>query len=480
MSLWGGRFSEGNSELFLQYTASIGFDQKLIQEDIQGSLAHVNMLSKCGIIPREDAVKIQKGLLQVLDLQAQGKIEFNTADEDVHLNVERKLHELIGPVAGKLHSARSRNDQVALDVQLYIRKAIAETATLLSNLIATLIKIAEENKETLLPGMTHLQHAQPVSLAHHLLAYAQMFSRDLSRFIQIFERANYCPLGAGALAGTGLPIDREHVAKLLKFKAPTANSMDTVCNRDSTIEFLFNAALCWTHLSRFNEELIIWTAPEFGYIDLPDSFCTGSSMMPQKKNPDLCELLRGKTGRAYGNLFSLMTTVKGLPLTYFKDLQEDKEPLFDTVENILPALILFNEMLSKTKFIKEKMAATLESDFSNVTDAADYLVTKGIPFREAHEICGKMVRFCIDNKLTVGTLSSEQLKSFSDKFGKDFYDFVSPANVMKRRKSFGGTSPEAVAKQINNLKTELTAQQSAIKNIFETALVSNQDLLIQA
>ena len=472
--LWGGRFTEDNSELFLSYTASINYDQKLAEEDIIGSLAHVNMLNYCKLINQEEAKEIQSGLVSLLEQWKRAELEFSETDEDIHMNIERLLTEEIGQVAGKLHTARSRNDQVALDVHLYLRQQTTHVAELLINLVKILVKVSKNNLDVVMPGYTHLQHAQPVLFSHHLLAYAQMFRRDLDRFLDAYKRINLCPLGAGALAGTGLAIDRDYLAKLLKFYSPTENSMDTVSNRDSYLDFLYNTAVCFSHLSRFCEDLILWSSYEFQFVELSDDFCTGSSMMPQKKNPDLAELIRGKTGRTYGNLTTLLSVVKSLSLTYFKDLQEDKEPLFDSVETILPALKLFAEMIDKMKIKKDNMADSLEKDFSNVTDAADYLVTKGTPFREAHEICGQLVKKCVSDKKFFSELSLTELHEYSKDFNKDFFDFIKPNNVINRRTSYGGTGTEAVKQQIKNLETKIDAVDL---NRFKVTL-KVEDLLI--
>ena len=455
MKLRNARLSNEPSELFNDFTASLSFDYKLIKYDIIGSLVHINMLSKCDIVSKAEAKLIQSGLVEILKDFDEQKIEFCLADEDIHMAVEKMLTQKIGQVAGKLHTARSRNDQVALDEKLYIRDKIFEVKNLLIAVIESILKLATENIDVSLPGYTHLQRAQPVLFAHHIMAYGQMFLRDLDRFVSSIDRLNLSPLGSGAIAGTTFNIDREYSAKLLGFSAPTENSMDSVCDRDHILEFLSNTAISYSHFSKLAEELVIWSAQEFNFINLPDEFCTGSSMMPQKKNPDLAELVRGKTGRVYGNLISLLTTIKGLNLTYYKDLQEDKEPLFDSAETLTTTLILFADMIGKMKINSESMQTATEKDFSNATDVADYLATKGIPFREAYKLVGELVHYCLEKKVYLKDLTLDEFKNISPLFDSDIYLKLDITNVINSRKNYGGTAKVSVEKQIENLKQNL-------------------------
>jgi argininosuccinate lyase len=446
--LWGGRFTKETNKLVEEFTASISFDQKLAKEDIAGSMAHVQMLGECGIIPSEDAEKIKTGLLEIKKMVDQDEVEFLVDDEDIHMNIERLLIEKIGPVGGKLHTGRSRNDQVATDMHLYLRTKTTELIKLLEDVQASLLVQAKENVNTLIPGYTHLQRAQPVSFAHHLMAYFWMFERDKERLIDSLKRVNWLPLGSGALAGTTFPIKRERVAELLGFETIYPNSMDAVSDRDFILEFLSIGAIIMTHISRLSEELVIWSSQEFQFVELDDSFCTGSSIMPQKKNPDVPELLRGKTGRTFGNLIGLLTVLKGLPLAYNKDLQEDKEGMFDTVETLEGSLMLLAPMIESMTVNKDVMRKAINNDFSNATDIADYLVRKGLPFREAHEVIGKIVLYAIQNQKFLLDLSFEEYQEFSSLFEEDIYEVLSPEHVVAVRNSFGGTSPEQVLKQI--------------------------------
>jgi argininosuccinate lyase len=446
--LWGGRFTKETNKLVEEFTASISFDQKLAKEDIAGSLAHVQMLGECGIIPVGDADLIKNGLLEIKKLVDQNKVEFLVEDEDIHMNIEKLLIEKIGPVGGKLHTGRSRNDQVATDMHLYLRTKTTELIKLMEDAQGALIAQAKENIETLIPGYTHMQRAQPVSFAHHLMAYFWMFERDKGRLIDSLKRVNWLPLGAGALAGTTFPINRERVAELLGFETVYPNSMDAVSDRDFIIEFLSIGSIIMTHISRLSEELVIWSSQEFQFVELDDSFCTGSSIMPQKKNPDVPELLRGKTGRTYGNLIGLLTVLKGLPLAYNKDLQEDKEGMFDTVETLEGALKLLAPMIETMTVNKDVMRKAINNDFSNATDIADYLVRKGLPFREAHEIIGKIVLYAIQHQKFLLDLSFEEYQGFSFLFEEDIYEVLSPEHVVSVRNSFGGTSPGQVIEQI--------------------------------
>jgi argininosuccinate lyase len=446
--LWGGRFTKETNKLVEEFTASISFDQKLAKEDITGSLAHVQMLGECGIIPMEDAKTIKSGLVEIKKMVENHEVEFLVEDEDIHMNIEKLLIEEVGPVGGKLHTGRSRNDQVATDMHLYLRTKTTELITLIENVQKALMVQAKENVETLIPGYTHLQRAQPVSFAHHLMAYFWMFERDKERLIDSLKRINWLPLGSGALAGTTFPINRERVAEILGFETIYPNSMDAVSDRDFILEFLSIGSIIMTHISRFSEELVLWSSQEFQFVELDDSFCTGSSIMPQKKNPDVPELLRGKTGRTYGNLIGLLTVLKGLPLAYNKDLQEDKEGMFDTVETVEGSLKLLAPMVETMTINKDVMQKAINNDFSNATDIADYLVRKGLPFREAHEVIGKIVLYAIGQKRFLLDLSFEEYKEFSSLFEEDIYEVLSPEQVVSVRNSFGGTSPEQVLKQI--------------------------------
>ncbi|WML38507.1 argininosuccinate lyase [Neobacillus sp. OS1-2] len=446
--LWGGRFTKETNKLVEEFTASITFDQKLAKEDIAGSLAHVQMLGECGIIPMDDTEKIKDGLLSIKEMVDNHEVEFSVADEDIHMNIEKLLIEKIGPVGGKLHTGRSRNDQVATDMHLYLRTKTTELIKLLEDVQQALISQAKVNVETLIPGYTHLQRAQPVSFAHHLMAYFWMFERDKERLIDSLKRINWLPLGSGALAGTTFPIDRERVAELLGFETVYPNSMDAVSDRDFILEFLSIGSIIMTHISRLSEELVIWSSQEFQFVELDDSFCTGSSIMPQKKNPDVPELLRGKTGRTYGNLIGLLTVLKGLPLAYNKDLQEDKEGMFDTVETLEGSLKLLAPMIETMTVKKDVMRKAINNDFSNATDIADYLVRKGLPFREAHEVIGKIVLYAIQNNKFLLDLRFEEYQEFSALFGDDIYQVLAPEHVVAVRNSFGGTAPEQVMKQI--------------------------------
>ncbi|MEH7083889.1 argininosuccinate lyase [Neobacillus drentensis] len=446
--LWGGRFTKETNKLVEEFTASISFDQKLAKEDIAGSLAHVQMLGECGIIPLEDAEKIKDGLLSIKKLVDNHQVEFLVEDEDIHMNIEKLLIEKIGPVGGKLHTGRSRNDQVATDMHLYLRTKTTELIKLIEDVQQALIKQAKENVQTLIPGYTHLQRAQPVSFAHHLMAYFWMFERDKERLIDSLKRINWLPLGSGALAGTTFPINRERVAELLGFETVYPNSMDAVSDRDFILEFLSIGSIIMTHISRLSEELVIWSSQEFQFVELDDSFCTGSSIMPQKKNPDVPELLRGKTGRTYGNLIGLLTVLKGLPLAYNKDLQEDKEGMFDTVETLEGSLMLLAPMIETMTVNKDIMRKAINNDFSNATDIADYLVRKGLPFRDAHEVIGKIVLYAIQNNKFLLDLSFDEYQSFSSLFEEDIYVVLAPEHVVSVRNSFGGTAPEQVEQQI--------------------------------
>lgn len=446
--LWGGRFEEEPHPLAEAYTASIHFDKRLARYDLQGSLAHVKMLARCGIIGEDEAERILKGLEEIQGEIERGEFPFDPALEDIHLNIERRLLEKIGEVGGKLHTARSRNDQIALDLRLYLREEMGEIQRLIRSLQEVLVEQAEANLDLVMPGYTHLQRAQPILLAHHLLAYFEMLDRDRERFADSFKRVNVLPLGSGALAGVGFPIDRDYVAELLGFSAISANSIDAVSDRDFILEFLAASSILMMHLSRLSEELTLWASAEFGFIELPDAFTTGSSMMPQKKNPDVAELCRGKTGRVYGALVALLTLLKGLPLSYNRDLQEDKEPLFDTVDTVKATLRVFQEMLRAVRFHGDRMREAALAGFLNATDVADYLVGKGMPFRQAHEVTGKLVQECLKQKKRIEELSLEELRRFSPLFGEDIYRFITLEACLERRQSFGGTAKGRVVEAL--------------------------------
>ena len=446
--LWGGRFTKETDKLVYAFNASILFDKKLYRQDIRGSKAHADMLAKQGIITGDDNLLIQKGLDSILKDIENGNIEITEEYEDIHSFVESSLIERIGDAGKKLHTGRSRNDQVALDMRMYTREEITETRELVYRLLETLMSKMEENIDTYMPGFTHLQKAQPVTLAHHIGAYFEMFKRDLQRLDDIYERMNYCPLGAGALAGTTYPLDREYTARALDFYGPTLNSMDSVSDRDYLIEYLSAASIIMMHLSRFCEEIIIWNSNEYRYIEIDDAYSTGSSIMPQKKNPDIAELIRGKTGRVYGALTSLLVTMKGIPLAYNKDMQEDKEPVFDAIDTVKGCLSLFTGMIGTVRFNKEIMAISAMNGFTNATDAADYLVLKGVPFRDAHGIIGKLVLYCIDKDKSIDELSLEELRSICPEFDEDIYEAVSLETCVGKRITKGAPGREAMENTI--------------------------------
>ncbi|MGB9822588.1 argininosuccinate lyase [Thermodesulfovibrio sp.] len=452
---WGGRFKEGTAKTLEEFSQSISFDHKLWREDIDGSIAHAKMLHKQGIINAFELEQILRGLKEIAKEIEQGKFQFKEEFEDVHMNIERALIEKIGSAGAKLHTARSRNDQVATDLRLYLRKKVSKLIEQLTEIEKTFISIAEKHIDTIMPGYTHLQKAQPVLLAHHLLAYAWMFERDRERLKEALKRINQCPLGACAIAGSSLPIDREFTARELEFEGVIPNSIDAVSDRDFVLDVLYCGAMVMMHLSRFAEELILWATDEFKFIELPDRFSTGSSMMPQKKNPDPAELIRGKTGRVYGNLLSLFTTMKGLPLTYNRDMQEDKEPVFDTVETVSMSLKIVNEMLPEIKFIKDKMKEASEKGFTTATDLAEYLVKKGVPFRNAHEITGKIVLYCIEEGKNLTDLSMEEFKKFSSKIDRDVYEILTSEGSIEAKISYGSSSKKSVKEQIKLLKKRL-------------------------
>ena len=442
--LWGGRFTKETDQLVYNFNASITFDQKFYRQDIEGSMAHVCMLEKQGILTAQEKADILKTLKEILSEVESGKLEISTKYEDIHSFVEANLIDRLGDTGKKLHTGRSRNDQVALDMRLYTRKELLETDELLKELLETILKIMEENLDTIMPGFTHLQKAQPITLAHHMGAYFEMFKRDRSRLKDIYERMNYCPLGSGALAGTTYPLNRERTAELLGFYGPTLNSMDSVSDRDYLIEFSCAMSIIMMHLSRFCEEIIIWNTNEYRYIEIDDSYSTGSSIMPQKKNPDIAELVRGKTGRVYGSLTSLLTTMKGLSLAYNKDMQEDKEFVFDAIDTTKGCILLFNGMLDTMTFNKDRMRASAEGGFTNATDAADYLVKHGVPFRDAHGIIGQLVLYCIDKNISLGEMTLDEYKAISPVFEEDIYDAISMETCVDKRNTIGAPGPQAM------------------------------------
>lgn len=453
--LWGGRF-EGSLEAWVEeFGASIGFDYRLAPYDLRGSLAHVQMLGETGVIAPEEAKAIQKGLEELLADYEAGLIEFDVTNEDIHMNMEALLTEKIGPVAGKLHTARSRNDQVATDMHLYLKDQLQQIGDKLLHLRQVILDLAEEHVETVMPGYTHLQHAQPISFAHHLLAYYQMFSRDSERFTFNLKHADLSPLGAAALAGTTFPIDRERTAELMGFADIYHNSLDAVSDRDFILEFLTNSSILIMHLSRLCEELINWCSYEYGFVSLSDTFSTGSSIMPQKKNPDMAELIRGKSGRVYGHLISLLTVMKSLPLAYNKDLQEDKEGMFDTVDTIQKSLDIMAGMLSSMTVNKERMLASTQQDFSNATELADYLAKKGLPFREAHEIVGKLVLECSKAGYYLQDIPLERYQQVSPLIEQDIYQTLQSQTAVQRRNSLGGTGFVQIRQELARAKNEL-------------------------
>jgi argininosuccinate lyase len=455
MKLWGGRFTGETNELVAKYNSSIGFDSRFWREDIKGSMAHVLMLGNQGIIPHDEAVLIHKGLIDIYNDIETGKLQIDMSAEDIHSFVESVLTERIGDAGKKLHTGRSRNDQVALDMRMYSRNAATEISKKLKKLLTTIYGLMKANKETYMPGFTHLQKAQPVTLAHHLGAYFEMFSRDRDRLKDARARMNYSPLGSGALAGTTYPLDREMTAHALDFFGPTENSMDGVSDRDYLIELLSCFSLIMMHLSRFSEEIIIWNTNEYRFIEIDDSYSTGSSIMPQKKNPDIAELVRGKTGRVYGSLTTLLTALKGLPLAYNKDLQEDKEAFFDALDTVSDSITLFDGMLSTLTFNKDVMAQSARNGFTNATDAADYLVVHGIPFRDAHGIIGQLVLYCIDKKCALDDLSIEEFKKFSPVFEKDIYEAISLKTCVEKRNTIGAPGLKAIERMLEHCEAVL-------------------------
>jgi argininosuccinate lyase len=453
---WSGRFRKATAINVEKFTASIPFDRSLYPYDIAGSIAHAEMLAKQRIIGAEEAEKIVAGLKSILTDLNQEKIEFSAADEDIHMAIERELINRIGETGGKLHTARSRNDQVVLDVKLYLQVEFEEICRALTELQSKLLKLAKSEINTIMPGYTHMQKAQPVLLSHYLLAFWEMFNRDAERLSDCKKRFNIMPLGAAALAGTSLPIDRKRTAKLLKFPQISKNSIDTVADRDFVAEFIFSLSLIMMHLSRFCEDLILWSTDEFGYIEISDAYTTGSSIMPQKKNPDIAELIRGKSARVYGDLFTIMTLLKGLPMAYNRDLQEDKEPLFDAVDTVKKCLRIFSEMIQKTKFNRETMYAAAQGGFSTATDLAEYLVKKGIPFRKSHEVVGKIVSYCLKNNKVLNELTLHEYQKFCDCFDKDVQKNIQLENAVNSRKHYGGTSRSSVLERIREIDKSLS------------------------
>ena len=457
--LWGGRFEASLEEWVEEFGASIRFDQKLAKYDIQGSLAHVQMLGATGVISLEEAQSIQDGLEELLNDYEAGKLVFDIRNEDIHMNIESLLTEKIGSVAGKLHTARSRNDQVATDMHLYLKDTLFQVVDKLTNLRQTLVNLAQEHIETVMPGYTHLQHAQPISFAQHMLAYYNMFSRDSERFAFNIQHTDISPLGAAALAGTTFPIDRQLTSDLMGFSHPYTNSLDAVSDRDFILEFLSNASILMMHMSRLCEEIINWCSHEYKFVTLSDTFSTGSSIMPQKKNPDMAELIRGKTGRVYGNLVGMLTVMKSLPLTYNKDLQEDKEGMFDSAETILVSIDILAGMLQSMTVHKERMAQSTEKDFSNATELADYLASKGLPFRQAHEIVGKLVLECSKAGYYLQDVPLERYQEISSIIGPDIYTALESQTAVSRRNSLGGTGFESIRWQIQQAKEQLSASK---------------------
>ena len=455
MKLWGGRFTKETNRLVHNFNASISFDQKFYRQDIRGSIAHVTMLAKQGILSETDRDIIINGLKGILSDIENGTLEFSPESEDIHSFIEQNLIERLGEAGKRLHTGRSRNDQVALDMKLYTRDELDEIDALLKNLLTSILKVMEEHLETYMPGFTHLQKAQPITLSHHFGAYFEMFRRDRSRICDIRSRMNLCPLGSGALAGTTYPLDRDYTASLLEFDGPTLNSMDSVSDRDYLIELLSALSTIMMHLSRFSEEIIIWNSNEYRFVEIDDSYSTGSSIMPQKKNPDIAELVRGKTGRVYGALMSLLTTMKGIPLAYNKDMQEDKELSFDAIDTVKGCLTLFTGMIDTMKFNQSVMESSAKNGFTNATDAADYLVNHGVPFRDAHGIVGQLVLFCIEKNISLDDMSLEEFQAISPVFEKDIYEAISLKTCVEKRTTIGAPGKEAMIRVIENCKDYL-------------------------
>ena len=459
-SMWGGRFTKTTDAMMEEFNSSISFDKRMYREDIAGSMAHAAMLARCGILTDAEAATIRQGLQDILaDIEA-GNFSFEVSLEDIHMNIEKRLTERIGAVGGKLHTARSRNDQVAVDTHMYVRREIGEIANLLEDLQKAFVEAAQNNLQVIMPGYTHLQRAQPILFSHHMMAYFFMLARDFERLQGVQRRTDILPLGAVALAGTTFPIDRHYVAEQLGFAQVYQNSLDAVSDRDYILEFLSFASILMVHLSRISEEIILWSSAEFAFIELDDAHCTGSSIMPQKKNPDMAELVRGKSGRVIGHLMAMLTTVKGLPLAYNKDLQEDKEGLFDAIDTIKFSLAVYAAMIRGLRVRQEKMEQAVRHDFSNATDMADYLVKKGLPFRQAHEVVGKTVRYCIEQEKWLMDLSIAEFQQFSPLFEEDILEAIKVETCVENRNSFGGTSPAQVKLAMEAAEEIIRKQQS--------------------
>lgn len=449
---WSGRFQKPTAKTVEKFTASISFDKRLYRYDIEGSIAHVTMLAGQGIIAKKEATKIATALKSILKDIDQGKVAFSPADEDIHMAIERELIGRIGEIGGKLHTGRSRNDQIVLDVRLFLRNETDNILTSLASLQSQLVKLAKSEIKTIMPGYTHMQKAQPVLLSHYLLAFWEMFARDSERLQNCRDRFNILPLGAAALAGTSLPIDRRQTARILNFPQISANSMDTVADRDFIAEFIFASSLIMMHLSRFCEDLVLWSSDEFGFVEISDAYTTGSSIMPQKKNPDVAELIRGKSARVYGDLFAIMTLLKGLPMTYNRDLQEDKEPLFDAVDTVKDCLAIFTEMIRETEFNSGKMYTAASGGFSTATDVAEYLVKKGVPFRKSHEIVGKIIAYCLKNKKSLDQLALQDYQRFYEGFSVDIREHIKVEKAVNSREHIGGTATVAVMGRIKEIE----------------------------
>ncbi len=461
--LWQGRFEQPTNRLVEDYTASIHFDSRLYRYDIEGSIAHCRMLAECKIISHDEASQIVEALGEIQREIERGKVQLASSQEDIHMAIEQMLMQKIGEKGGKLHTARSRNDQICVDVRLYMRDALIQCRAMLLEVLKALVSTADEKMGVIMPGYTHLQHAQPILLSHHLMAYYEMFRRDEERFADCLKRSNVLPLGSAALAGTSFPIDMEWTAKYLGFPRVTANSIDAVSDRDYLIEFNSAAAIFMMHTSRLSEELILWSSTEFAFIDISDAFCTGSSIMPQKKNPDVPELMRGKTARVYGNLMALLTLAKGLPLAYNRDLQEDKEPVFDSVDTVLSTMRILAKLLPEIRFNEDRMAEMATKGFTLATDLADYLVKKGIPFRKAHHAVGQIVQHCIQKGKELHECSIEELKSFSKAFDVDVYPFINAMSAIDLRRSLGGTASSRVKEAIERARVEIKEKEQALK-----------------
>jgi argininosuccinate lyase len=459
MKLWGGRFHKDTVFTAQDFTASIPFDRRMYKQDINGSIAHVTMLAKCGIITADEKEKIIAGLQEIMAEIEAGKFQFKVELEDIHMNVEHALIEKIGPVGAKVHTARSRNDQAVLDTHMYLREEVVEIMDLINHLQETILSLAENNQDAIMPGYTHMQRAQPILFSHHLLTYFFRLQADWERLRDCYRRIDVCPLGAAALAGTTFPIDRHYSAELLAFSRVYENSIDAVSDRDFVIEFLADAAILAMHISRLNEELILWSTREFGFIEMGDAYSTGSSIMPQKKNPDVAELSRGKTGRVYGNLMSVLTMMKGLPLAFNSDMQEDKERLFDTIDTIKAVLAINAGMLAAVTVRKQRMREAIKGDFSNATDMADYLTRKGMPFRQAHAVVGSIVLHCIEAGKDLSEMSLAELREYSDLFADDVFTAIDPETCVSARISYGGTAPARVAEEIKRAKEILAADR---------------------